>query len=101
MILSKYNIDTSECDRILLELNDGLDIQDSSANLMSYMIQDLLDFSQIKNGKFRKNIKAFNIRDAVYDVMKVQRIKAQEKGIQFTANFEGIAFDSRVNQIEE
>jgi signal transduction histidine kinase len=37
-ILKKYKIDTSECERILEELNDGLDVQDSSANLMSYMI---------------------------------------------------------------
>jgi len=37
-ILTRYDIDTSECDRILIELNDGLDVQDSSANLMSYMI---------------------------------------------------------------
>jgi signal transduction histidine kinase len=40
------------------------------------MIQDLLDYSQIKAGKFRKNIQAFNIRDAVQDVMRVQQKKA-------------------------
>ena len=65
MILSWYKIDTSECDRILVELKEGHDIQESSANLMSSMIQDLLDYSQIKAGKFRKNIKEFNIRDTV------------------------------------
>ena len=100
-ILTRYDIDTSECDRILIELNDGLDVQDSSANLMSYMIQDLLDFSQIKGGKFRKNVKAFNIRDAVYEIMKLQQRKAQEKGIEFTAIFENIAFDSRVGSSQE
>ena len=31
-------------------------VLDSSASLMKYMIQDLLDFAQIKAGKFRKNI---------------------------------------------
>jgi hypothetical protein len=40
-----YDIDTSECDKILVELSEGLDIQDSSADLMSHMIQDLLDYS--------------------------------------------------------
>jgi len=73
MILSWYKFDTSECDRILVELKDGLDTQESSANLMSFMIQDLLDYSQIKAGKFRKNIKEFNIRDTVNKVMKIQK----------------------------
>jgi signal transduction histidine kinase len=70
--LSRYNIDTSESEKILLELNDGLDIQESSSNLMSSMIQDLLDYSQIRAGKFRKNISSFNIRDTVNQVMKIQ-----------------------------
>ena len=90
MILSWYDIDTSECDRILLELQDGLEIQESSANLMSFMIQDILDYSQIKAGKFRKNIKAFNIRDTVKQVMKIQQKKAQDQGNEFLATFEGI-----------
>jgi hypothetical protein len=33
--------------------------------------------------------------------MKLQQKKAQEKGIEFTAIFEGIAFDSRVGSHEE
>ena len=31
-------------------------VQEASANLMSFMVQDLLDYAQIKAGKFRKNI---------------------------------------------
>jgi hypothetical protein len=45
MILSWYDIDTSECDNILKELNEGLEVEESSANLMSFMIQDILDYS--------------------------------------------------------
>lgn len=45
---------------------------------MSFMIQDLLDYSQIKADKFRKNIKAFNIRDTVAQVMKIQEKKAMD-----------------------
>jgi hypothetical protein len=44
--------------------------------MMSFMIQDLLDYSQIKADKFRKNIKSFNVRDAVKDVMLVQQKRA-------------------------
>ena len=38
---------------------------------MQFLIQDLLDFAQIKAGKFRKNIKVFNIRDAITNVMNI------------------------------
>jgi hypothetical protein len=36
---------------------------------MNFIIQDLLDFAQIKAGKFRKNYKSFNIRDSIEKVM--------------------------------
>ena len=55
--------------KILKDLKSGLNIQDSSANLMAYLVQDLLDYSQIKAGKFRKNLKPFNIKDAIEEVM--------------------------------
>jgi len=38
---------------------------------MSFLVQDLLDFAQINAGKFRKNIKEFNIREAIEEVMCV------------------------------
>jgi len=40
------------------------------------MIMDLLDYSQIKSGKFRKTIKSFNIREAVQKVILIQKQKA-------------------------
>ena len=40
-----YNIDTSESEKIIVELNEGLEVQESSSNLMSSIIQDLLDYS--------------------------------------------------------
>jgi signal transduction histidine kinase len=42
---------------IMAQLKKGNIIQSSSANLMEFLIQDLLDYSQIEAGKFRKNIK--------------------------------------------
>ena len=54
---------------ILSDLNDGVYVQESSANLMKHLTQDLLDYAQIKAGKFRKNIAEFNIREAIEKVM--------------------------------
>jgi signal transduction histidine kinase len=44
---------------------------------MMLRIQDLLDFSQIRNGTFRKNMAMFNVQEAVNDVMSIQHHKAE------------------------
>jgi len=44
-------------------------VQESSAQFMALLVQDFLDYAQIKAGKFRQNIKEFNIRDTVEKVM--------------------------------
>jgi len=44
-------------------------VQESSANVMGFLIQDLLDYAQIKAGKFRKNISRFDIRKSIETVM--------------------------------
>ena len=57
---------------------------------MSFLVQDFLDFAQIKTGKFRKQITTFNIRDTVEKVMSIQRKKAEDAGIRFFATFNNI-----------
>ena len=37
--------------------------------MMMFMVQDLLDYAQIKAGKFRKQILRFNIRNSIERVM--------------------------------
>jgi signal transduction histidine kinase len=34
-----------QCMRILKDLHEGFKVQDSSANIMSFMVQDLLDYA--------------------------------------------------------
>ena len=36
------------------------------------MVQDMLDFAQIKAGKFRVNLEKFDIKQAVKDVILIQ-----------------------------
>jgi signal transduction histidine kinase len=55
---------------------------------MNFIIQDLLDFAQIKADRFRQNIKSFNIRDCVEKVMLMLQQKAIEKDIDFMVEFE-------------
>lgn len=49
-----------------------------------------MDFAQIKAGKFRKNIKPFNIRDAIQKVMSTQSQKAKDNNIQFDVVYKNI-----------
>ena len=46
------------------------------SNIMTFIVQDLLDYAQIKAGKFRKNFNTFNIRESVEKVMCIQRKNA-------------------------
>ena len=50
---------------ILSRIDMSNDNQQTSGDLLEFMLQDLLDYSQIKNGKFCKNISIFNLRSAV------------------------------------
>lgn len=51
------------------KLKKGKTVEESSANLMSFMVSDFLDYAQIKAGKFRIDLKTFNIRTAIEQVM--------------------------------
>ena len=48
---------------------------------MGFLIQDLLDYAQIKSGKFRINLKAFNILESVKKVISIQNQKAEDSEI--------------------
>ena len=66
-------------------------VQASSATLMTFLIQDILDFAQINSGNFRKNINSFDIRDAIEDVINFQKSIAEYKGINLFATFKNIS----------
>ena len=71
--------------------------------MMMFMVQDLLDYAQIKAGKFRKQNLRFDIRESVEKVMCIQRQRAQERGIDFRVvfeNFQNISSQSALKMIE-
>ena len=63
------------------KLKKGQKVQESSASIMGFIVQDLLDYAQIKSDNFRKNISSFNIIDSVEKVMCIQRMKAVDQKI--------------------
>lgn len=58
---------------------------------MNFIIQDMLDFSQIKSGMFRQNFATLNIKDTVNTVMQMQAQKAKDKNINFEVEFISIS----------
>jgi len=79
---------------IITELEHGTTTQESASDLMKFIVQDLLDYAQIKDGKFRKSIQAFNIRDSVQRVISIQKQKADVLGLSLKATFENMADDN-------
>ena len=53
------------------ELFNGLEVQEASLDIMNFMIKNLLDYSQIKSGKFKKIIKPFNIKEAIQKIILI------------------------------
>ena len=57
---------------------------------MGFLIQDLLDYAQIKQGKFRTSIKKFNVRTTIEKVISIMREKAQDQELYLRSEFENI-----------
>lgn len=55
----------------MVQLNNGMGVQEAAADVLNYIIQDMLDFAQIKADRFRKNIQIFNLEDVVNKVMMI------------------------------
>jgi len=66
---------------------------------MTFIVQDLLDYAQIKAGKFRKNITKFDLRECIEKVMCIQRQKAEEKSIDFNVRYINFGEDQSEGEI--
>ena len=69
--LDKDSINREQCVEIVDKLLTGIKTQENSTIIMKFMVQDLLDWAQIRSNKFRKNIKSFNIMKSVEAIMDV------------------------------
>ena len=53
----------------------------SSSNFLLFLVNDLLDFFQIKNGKFQKHEAWVDLRKGLGDLIAMLEGQAQEKGL--------------------
>lgn len=56
---------------------------DNSVEDLLLIINDILDFSRLEAGKVSLELIAFNVEEKVHQVAQLNRIKAEEKGLQF------------------
>ena len=66
-------------------------MQESSTALMESLIQDLLDYAQIKAGKFRMNLTHFDLKNTVKDVFGILEQKATAKNILLEHDLENLS----------
>ena len=45
----------------------------ASTKVMKNIIQDMLDYAQIKAGKFRQNLKTFNVKTTIEEIISIQK----------------------------
>ena len=60
----------------MFEYTETVDIQMSSSNILNFLVNDILDFAQVKDGKFRKNLEIFDLKESVEEIIAVQKYKA-------------------------
>ena len=63
----------------------------SSEKILSFLVNDILDYAQISAGKFRKMFTEFNLKECVEEVILIMNFKAQQLGIQVNTEFQGFS----------
>ena len=53
---------------------------------MNFYVNDILDFTQIRNNKLRKNISGFNASKAIQETADILQDQAQFKNIEVIIN---------------
>jgi signal transduction histidine kinase len=51
-------------------------------------VHDILDYSMIKAGKFKLNLKDVDIKEVIINTISVISFQAQQKGIQIVTKFD-------------
>mmetsp|Transcript_12541 Transcript_12541/g.21114 ORF Transcript_12541/g.21114 Transcript_12541/m.21114 type:complete len:408 (-) Transcript_12541:644-1867(-) len=86
---------TAELRLIGGDLKKVCKIQSASAKILRFLVNDMLDFARLKQDKFVKEVKTFDIREAVQEIVEIQQYQADRLGIALETefrNFEACAF---------
>ncbi len=62
---------------ILNQHKESVKIMTSSGKLLDFLINDILDFAQLRAGKFRMRVASFDLREAIEEIILIQQYKAE------------------------
>ena len=71
------------------EYLESAKIQTSSTKLLTYLVNDILDLSQINSGKFRIDSSVFNICEAIDEIISIQKQKAELSDVALNYEIQG------------
>jgi signal transduction histidine kinase len=74
-------------------------IQNSSTKILTFLVNDMLDFAQLRSGKFRKDLFNFDVREAIAEIVNIQMLKAEFCGINLCFEMVGFPMKDGTNQI--
>lgn len=63
---------------------ESIKVQSSSTKMLNFLVNDMLDFAQMRSGKFRKNNNNFDLKEAINEIVSIQMMKAEFCGIQLS-----------------
>lgn len=67
--------------RILIRQEQSSIVQISALKILSFLVNDMLDYAQLSSGQFRKFMSNFDLFHTVTDVIDFMKFKADELGI--------------------
>lgn len=76
-------------------------VQNDSVSLLQFLVQNMLDYAQIKAGNLRKNITEFSIKTCIEKVINIQKIQADSKGLEINTFYHGFTDDLTIYSDEQ
>ena len=59
----------------------------SSERILNFLVNDILDFAQMRSGKFRKSTQTFNVVESINEIVDVLNFKAQNMNINVACEY--------------
>ncbi len=73
--------------RLLTEFYETNDVRIKCTKILNFLVNDILDFAQLRSSKFRKSTKCFDIKESIDEVLNIQKYKAEQMGISMKSEF--------------
>lgn len=77
-------IEIAKLSHDIQQIHKNLVLAENSGNMLMILINDLLDYSSMKNGKFKINSENFSLHSLLENVIDMMKIQVEMKGISLT-----------------